>query len=228
MNKKIMLLALAAVSAAMVALPAAASATPAHISQIDTFTVTGGAGQLTRTDGTHVSCSGVGGSGSFETTTTGKVSLTFTGCKNNLGFNCTTSPDTAGTITANNLPFHLITLPEAGGMPKKGGVLITPDPNQPEVTPGKRRFAQFACFGVTVTVFGNGIIGTLDPGCGASATSWELTFESSSTGHQTDQSWTGVTYALESSIGEGSHETSSIDNITSKINFAASRTLSCT
>lgn len=228
MNRKIMLLALAAVSATMFALPTAASATDAHLSAIEDFTISGGAGSLTRTDGQNVSCTGLSGSGSFETTTTGTVSLTFSGCKNSLGLNCTTAPDGVGTITANSLPFHLITLPEEGGMPKKGGVLITPNPKEPHVTPGKTRFAQFACFGVPVTVFGNGIIGTLDPGCAASATEWELTFESATTGHQTDQKWTGVTYTLESSINHEKHETSSIDNVTSKIKFAKSKTLTCT
>lgn len=225
MNKKIMLLALAAVSA-LFALPGVASATPAHLSAAENFTVAGGAGTLTRTDGNTVSCTAVSGSGSLESTTTGSVSLTFTGCKNNLGFNCTSGADVAGTITAPNLPVHLITLPESGGMPKAAGVLITPPTGASQPTAGKPLFAEFTCFGVPVKVFGNGIIGTSE--CGKTGTSFPLNFASSSTGHQTDQLYTGTTYSLESKIGtNGAHETSSID-ASATINFAASKTLTCT
>jgi hypothetical protein len=212
MNKKIMLLALAAVSAAMFALPAAASATHAHIQTAgETFTVTVAPGTLTRTDGLHLTCTGGTGNGSFDlgSTTTGTVSLTFTGCKSAFG-HCQTKGTPTGVIHTGTYVFHLITLPVDGAMAKAPGLLITP--SGAAITPGQLLFSDFECVGSTVTVFGNGIIGTLDSACGGAASKTHtLTYGSSATGVQTDLTWTGVTYDLTSTFINASHITSSID-----------------
>ncbi|HEU4687220.1 MAG TPA: hypothetical protein VFS23_02610, partial [Vicinamibacterales bacterium] len=79
MRKKMALLALSVVSAALVALPAVATATPAHISGTEPFTIEKGAVETTvleTTTGEKIEClKGVSGSGSWHNTTTGTLTL---------------------------------------------------------------------------------------------------------------------------------------------------------
>jgi predicted secreted Zn-dependent protease len=91
MNKKLLSPVLAALSAAMFALPAVASAELAHIDKTGAFTVSGGAGNLTRPAGNNVGGTGVTGIGSFTATTTGKLTLTYTGVKST-SLGCTARP----------------------------------------------------------------------------------------------------------------------------------------
>jgi hypothetical protein len=217
MNKKIMMLALAAVSAAMFALPAVASAELAHIGATGAINVTGGAGTLTRADGNNVSGTGVTGVGSFTTTTKGKVVLTFTGAKStSLGVHCQTTGKPTGEIVTTELEFHLITVTK--NVP---GILITSNAGH---------FATFECAGATVSVNGPGILGEItSPACGGKATEAALSFTSAKAGTQTHTTWTGTTYDLESTIF-GVKATSSLDNTTSKIKFTdnVARELICT
>lgn len=222
--KKMMLLALAAASVAMFALPAVASAHPWHLSQTSTFTVSGPAGNLTTTSGTTVNCTSTKGSGSFTTTTGGNVTLSFHGC-NVGGLPCTSANQPSGTIVTNPAALAFDAIMIANNTP---GILITPT-SATEVTPGKKLFSEFNCFGLNTKVFGTGVIGTITtPGCGVASTTAGLSFTSSQAGHQKHLTWTGKTYDLEATTPGGSvHTTASID-ATATITFPAARSITCT
>lgn len=219
MSKKMILLALAAVSAAMFALPAVASATPNHLNATSTFTVHGPEGNLSTTDGKTVTCTTTTGSGNFSTTTGGSLNLIFHGCSTVvLGFkvSCTSTEPaggTSGTIKTTTLGFDLIT-PDAGG----NGILVTP--------PASAAFAHFACAGVNFTVEGNGIIGTLlSPACNASSTTATVDFNRAAGiqhGHQEHRLYTGTSYDLTSGGSTAAMDTHAT------ITFPAARTLVCT
>ena len=151
MSKKMMLLALSVVGAALFALPAVASATPAHISATENFTISSEkAATLEDDGGAKVTChNGLSGNGSFENTTTGTINLTFTGCTSS-GINCNSSGQESGVIVTTALPFHLVTLGSSAG------VLITPTAET------NNHFATFNCtIFVKKTVTGNGVLGTI-------------------------------------------------------------------
>lgn len=232
-----MLLSLATVSAGLLALPAFASALPAHISATTELSVSGGTGELKTTSGLSIHCSSLSNlGGAFTTTTTGTVRLAFHGCTDKtFGLHCQTTGQPTGTITlgavAAPLEFHLIMVEHPAGAAKRPGILITPNSAaKTETTVGVARklFAEFVCFGVTTKVIGNGIIGTIThPACGASSTTMGLAFQQSSNGVQTHQIYTGANYDLESSFGGGAHVTSSIVS-SATITFPAARALTCT
>jgi hypothetical protein len=222
MSKKMMVLALAVASAALFALPAAASAQSWHLNSTTTFSLTGAGGKLTSTDGLVVSCTSTTGSGSFSTTTEGTMSLILHGCTS-LGFACTTPGQSSGTITF-KVKFDGIMVST-----NNPGMLLTPDsPSSSTETNGKKFITDFSCIGISTKVYGNGVIGTLHsplPACGASASTWGLNFESSEkAGHQKDQVWTGTSYDL---ITSPSDATASLDD-TATLHFPAARTLTCT
>jgi hypothetical protein len=181
MSKKIMLLALAAVSVLVYALPSAASAAdiPLHLnpSPVGSKTVDGiGEAKLSTTSGLTVTCNSWSGSATFETGgTTGSLDLTFSGdCRENIfGTTCTSSGQPSGTIKTTTLPFHLNTLANS-----KPGVLVTP-------STGTTHFATFTCGFITTKVEGNGVIGTItSPECGKSSTSATISFKATSHGQQ--------------------------------------------
>jgi hypothetical protein len=222
MSKKMAVLALAVVSAALFALPAVASAQSWHLSQATTFSVTGAGGNLSTTGGTTISCTSTTGSGSFSTTTEGSVSVIFHGCAG-FGFACTTPGQSSGTIAisykfdriifATNKPALLLT---------QNGVSST------ELTPGQRFVTEFSCIGVSIKVYGKGAIATIhspaNP-CGASGTTWGLVFEKSAEGVQKHQLWTGTAY--DTITNAASHPTAALAG-TATMHFPASRTLTCT
>jgi hypothetical protein len=185
MKHKMILLALAAVSAVMFAVPAVASAGEWEIDSGKlplSFTASGGEATLTQEGvATKVICTANTGSGKYASKTTGEqLTLTFPGCKENVvNTSCTTADQTAGTIKTTDLTFHNImiasTAQKAGGTP---GILVTPNAGH---------FASFTCdFGfMSVEVTGNGIIGDISaPKCSESTKTATLTFESSATGVQ--------------------------------------------
>jgi hypothetical protein len=226
MHKKIMLLALAAVSAAMFALPAVASAETLHVSATGSFSISGGAGDLRTTSGLKITCTATSGSGVFTTTTGGNTTLTLHGCKDSFGFTCTGTGQPAGTIKL-EYKFDLVTIEGI----KSAGILMTPL-GATEVTPGRKVLQEFTCFGLTTTVFGNGIVGTITaPACGGSSKTATLSFKHSATnGHQQHTKVTGVSYDLETRVGSGGeHTTSSLEN-TATITYTdnTARTLTCT
>lgn len=198
--KKMILLALAAVSAVVLALPAMASAmiplhlnpTPAGSKTIDGV----GSAVLSTSGGTTTTCTGFGGSASFEAGgTTGTMNLTFTGCKESVfGTSCNSSGAASGTIVTTSLPFHLATL--AGKSP---GVLVTPNAGG-----AGNHFATFTCAGglVTVNVTGNGVLGTITaPACGTSSATATIKFEQSANGVQKHKTLEGT--ATEYSLMKG-------------------------
>jgi hypothetical protein len=227
MSKKMMVLALAAVSAAMFALPAVASAgtwnmTPAG----QTFTSTSKAETttiLTSTEHT-VKCTSSTGSGRYNagSTTNGVITLKFHGCKDEVGTNCTgeTAGEPAGTIsTTANLPFSNVYM-ETGHNP---GITISG-------IGAEKHFANFRCgFGLlTIKVEGT-IIGEVDSACNTASKTHALNFESPK-GHGI-QEWTQVTTTgtiddLTSTVN-GSPETASQDG-TGFTHFAEATTADCT
>lgn len=224
MSKKMMLLALSAVAAALFALPAVASATPAHISAAENFTVTKGAvsalGLLETTGGEKVECAGgVSGTGTFENTTTGTITLEFSGCANA----CQSSAAEGGTPVANQirttaLPFHLIT-----GSTTNAAILITPNA-------ATGVFAHFNCaFGfVQRTVKGNGVIGTItSPNCGAAAAKTGVVKFEQTAGVQKHTTYTGVTYGLTSGPPAGPFVPAG-EQAEGQLHFANAKSIVCT
>ena len=219
--KKLMLLALAAISALLV-VPTFASAAPIHAQthaggNPGAFTVTGGTSQLVRTSGSGSHGEAVGGSGTFENTTTGTVKLTFHKVTSALG-NCGSTTEGhaelagGGTVTTTTLPFHLVTLP--GGQP---GILITS---------ANGHFATYRCGGITINVNGTGILGTItSPACGGTSSNAVLSF-SQTAGVQNHKSYTGATYNLTSTILGSTVESGM--TATAAIGFGGARTLICT
>jgi hypothetical protein len=177
--KKMMLLALAAASVAMFALPAVASAGAPVVDcgASCKFSVHGGTSVLSRSDNLTVTCTANTGTGEFEAGgTTGKLQLTFTGCKESV-FNssCNTTGSASGTIVTTPLTFHTAYLTDAKTTP---GVLVTSNANH---------FSTFKCFGgfVTTEVTGNGVLGHLSsPACNGSSSAYKLKFEATAHGQQ--------------------------------------------
>jgi hypothetical protein len=229
MSKKIMVLTLSMVCAAMFALPAAVSASLSHISNgTETFTLSGKdhPAQLSSTSGTTISCTEVGGSGKFETTTTGTVQLTF-------GPTCTTilfgvtdhcqslaqgAPHnfatSTGIVRSTTLPFHLVT--EDSG---HQAILLTPN--------ASGAFAHWECetiFGnIEFTITGNGLLGEITtPACGNRGKTMTIDFISPAHGLQALTKVTGVTYNLK----KGEEVAAQTGEAT--ITFAGEPTFTCT
>jgi len=226
MSKKMMVLALAVVSAALFALPAVASAQTWHLDTTSSFSISGSGGTLTSSVAS-LTCSSTTGSGSFSTTTEGTVSVVFHSCKVASFFNCTTPGQSPGTIKL-SAKFDGIML--GTNLP---GILLTPHTSvepTPVSAPGWKVFSEFECeggFGV-VKVFGKGSIGTITaPACGTASTTATLAYSSSATGVQQHQSWTGSPFDLKSTISPTSHPTASLDG-TATMTFPAARTMTCT
>src|SRR3954452_3194300 len=157
MSKKIMLLALAVVSAALFALPAMASAHENHITGATgkTFKGTGGAGSLVAEGEPTINSVSVGSSGEFTSETTGKVTLEFKESNATiLGVKlpCRSAGAASGVITTTNV-FHLITVEEKEPTKGKPAILVTPP------------FPTLICgSGLSERKFqvgGNGVIGTI-------------------------------------------------------------------
>lgn len=223
MSKKLMLVALAAFSALMFALPAVASAEVWHIDTAEEFTAEGGQATLTVRPNsagesvTEVTCSTNSASGVYENTTTGKeLTITFHGCHIvGSAATCTTSGQPSGTIKTTDLTFHNIMID-----PEVPGILITSNAGH---------FASFVCGGfIPVAVNGNGIIGEVERNCGESANGGGLLFESSSTGVQKYMQVTtaGTKFDL-SSTSLGTTRTASED-ATGTIGFEGEQTINCT
>ena len=231
MNKKIMLLALGAVSAVVLALPAMASALiPLHINPMAQGTVvpvTTPAGapkpflsslNTSNNSTSRITCDSVTGTATFNAGgTTGTLNLTFgPNCNANPpGVACrSTSPnETAGNIATTGLPFHLVTLPG-----KAPGVLVTPS--------GDGSFAHIICSILAFTVTGNGVIGRIEnPECGKSSTTADVVFEQSAEGIQKHTTVEGTPDHW--SLKKGTEHAA--QNATARLTFPApARELVCT
>lgn len=180
--RKVITGALAALSA-MLALPALASATPAHLSPVPegNFALHGGAMELTRKAGGGYTATTLSGAGSFETTTTGTLTLTIHGTKNGASL-CTSAGQPTGTVTTTELPFHLVMLGT-----NQPGILITPGSNE-----------HFFSCGSSFEWGGNGLLGTIvQPECGEESGTMVLRFPGSA-GTQQHLIYTEGEYTLKS------------------------------
>jgi hypothetical protein len=184
MKHKLMMLALAAVSAALFALPSMASAAEWDIDSesgaLPTFTSKGGVAKLSSSGfGAFlpVECTANTGSGKYTTQTTSSVTLTFTGCKQ-AGNTCTTAGQAAGTIKTTELVSHNIMIESTAQVANgTAGLLITPN---------NGHFATFECGGSKFVVGGNGIVGHIEkPVCGGAFQSTAtVVFKTVSSGNQ--------------------------------------------
>ena len=227
-----MLLALAAVSAVMFALPAVASAESWHITKAEKFSASGAAATLTvdpleaGESVNEIECENNSASGEYENTTTGKnLAITFTGChvKGSQSSTCTTPGQASGTIKTTVLTFHNIMLEQTPT--RIPGILITSNAGH---------FASFTCIilfiPVAVEVNGNGIVGEVEKECGTSSKEAGLKFESVATG---TQRWTktgteGPNYFL-TSVASNDNKTRTVsEDATGTIKFGSSQTVNCT
>jgi hypothetical protein len=189
MSKKIMLLALAVASVAMFALPAAASAQEIHLEGVKSFTGTAGAGSLSAEGEPTITCESGDIEGTVETGgTTGTISLDFTGCHTTVfGFTakCRTTGSALDNTIKNSGTFHLITTTDGPA------ILVTP------------ATTTIVCAGISNTIVHGNIIGTItSPKCGAESKSMTTSFGASGT-TQNHTLYTGVTYNLTATTGEG-------------------------
>jgi len=214
MSKKMMLLALAVVSAAFFALPAIASAQEIHSEPGEAFTVNGAGGELRAEGEPTVTCSGTGGEGKFDvgSSTTGSSTLDFTGCHTTVfGFTaaCKSEGSAVANTIANTGTFHLITIES-----KVPGVLITTNETV------------IVCAGISkITVTGS-VIGTMSQKCGESSKENTLTFSATGTA-QNQSTYTGTKYVLQSRTGSGEEKASAL--VGSATNTSAkAQTLNCT
>jgi hypothetical protein len=221
MNKKIMLLALALVSAALFAMPAMASAAENHIEGATgkAFTGTGPEGSLEASGEPTIKCTSTTSTGSFTSETTGNVSLTFETCSATIlgvSLHCRTSTEATGVIKVANV-FHLITISTIA----KPGILVTPP--FPTIICGEG-FSERK-----IQVGGTGVIGTVtSPACGASSASGSVSYTSSG-GSQEHKLFTGTTYDLTNTTEGGSAVTAGINgSATMSFTDGVSRKLVCT
>jgi len=217
MSKKIMLLALAAVSAAVFALPAAASATEAHIDGVTSFTGTFGLSTLTAKEEPTITCEGPNHvTGKFDTgsTTTGTIELDFTACHTKdpifgATIKCRTSGSPLDNTIKSSGAFHVITTNN------KPGILVTPVATS------------VVCAGIsTVKVAGN-IIGTItSPACEVESKSLVTSFKAAGA-VQEDKSYTGTNYNLTSQTGEGAIKEAGLE-ATATLESATAGKITCT
>jgi hypothetical protein len=221
MSKKIMLLALAVVSAALFALPAMATANENHIEGATgkAFTGSGPEGSLEATSEPTIKCTSTTASGSFTSETTGNVSLTFETCSATIlgvSLHCRTAAEGTGVIKISNV-FHLITISTIA----KPGILVTPP--FPTIICGEG-FSERK-----IQVGGNGVIGTVtSPACGASSATLNVSF-SATASSQEHKLFTGTSFDLTSTTEGSSAVTAGLNGTASmKFNDNVSRKLVCT
>jgi hypothetical protein len=237
MSKKLMMLALAAVSAAMFALPAVASAGNWHLEKATggatgpELAVTGGASTLS-TSGNFLTVKGTGMSGTAKfnenSTTTGVITaesngvkggLKFTGVTS-LGFPCNSTGQVvnSGIVLTTPLAFHLEKIET-----ETPGLLVTPNGGGAE----PNHFASFSCAGIPSVVRGNGVFGDVTNKCSEETEKGTAVFQT--TGVNGVQKYkqvttTGTSYSLEASTNGGAFGpaameiTTTMTGVKSKVN----------
>jgi hypothetical protein len=215
MSKKTMLLALMVASAAMFALPAAASAQEIHLEGVTSFEGTGGAGSFTAEGEPTFTCESTDIQGTVSAGgTTGTFSADTTGCHLTV-FGFTAKCHTSGSALDNTIKsagtFHLITI--KNGVP---GFLATPDTTT------------IVCAGISNTVIHGNIISTItSPACGVEST--ESTVKAVATGSTQEHSiYTGVSFNLTTTTGEGGTSKSAGITATGTFKSATAGKLNCT
>src|SRR4051794_32983245 len=195
MSKKIMLLALTVVSAALFILPAMTTAAEIHIEGATGKTATASAagGNFVSSGEPTITCMTLAASGSFTSETTVSVDQSYGGCSTTIlgvTLHCRTTTEGTGVIKTSNV-FHLITIDTIS----KPGILMTPP------------FSTVICgegFSERkLQVDGNGAIGTVtSPACGGSSSSMTISF-SAPGASQEHKLYTGTSYQT-STTTEGS------------------------
>jgi hypothetical protein len=230
MTKKMMLLALAAVSAAMFALPAVASAGEPVIDPASgkfplTFTSAGGHSELRANEEPPITCTSNTGTGKYTSGTTGEIALTFHGCTTSFfGFpvSCNSAGQPSGTIKTNTSVFHNVYVTDAKTNP---GVLVTP-PTSPAGL-----YTTIICGGfASIEVRGNGIIGELtSPKCGAVAQKTAtLNFAATGSSQTLKKvTATGTEYSLSSTTESSGKVTTSCEVAEGTVTYAENATLTC-
>jgi hypothetical protein len=183
MSKKIVFLALAAVSASMFALPAAASAGEWKIDcpggkATCTFTTSGGHAELRAVEEPTITCTSHTGSGTATNEgTTATVEGTFKGCKA-VGFvPCNTSGAASGEIKVASSVAHAVYLEDNK---TKLGVLATP------------ATTTVICSGLSSIDVTGSVIGELTQGCNVESETFNGT-ATSAAGNEKTQKWEQVT-----------------------------------
>jgi hypothetical protein len=201
MNKKLMLLVAGALAAlAFTALPGIASAQETALRCLGagpcTYTIAGGAGSFSLSNGDTLYCTSVNGSGELtglnaeRESTTNSTRLLFHGCKETntfFKFACTTPGHPSGTMTTNVTVGHSVKL-NAAEAPNEAGILIT-NVNMTMTCAG----------GFAATTKTGSLIGEMEKKCGPGSKGKELKGEFRSSGHgsQTPRVYTGITYDLQ-------------------------------
>jgi hypothetical protein len=214
MSTKKMLLTLAVASAAVFALPAAASAQEAHIEGITSFTGTasavalGASGEPTFTCDSADITNGVVNAGG----TTGSMGLDFTGCHTSV-FGFTAKCRTTGSALDNTIlssgVFHMITVSN------KPGMMVTLAPTV------------IICAGISSITYEGNLIGTLtSPACGVASNTMTVAFVAAGA-VQNDKSYTGVNYNLTAQTSGGAKLEAGL-NSTATLSSAAAAKVNCT
>lgn len=186
MKHKMMLLALAAFSAALFALPSVASAgewtmdCPSGKATCS-FSTSGGHAELRAVNEPTITCTSSTGSGSVSSGgKTGTFAMTFKGCTATLFFtvSCKTTGAESGEIKVASSVSHNVYLEPEKTTP---GLLVTPAPTE------------IVCGGFSnITVTGNGLLGDLTAACNAEAETFTVDFAADSKNPET-QDWEEVT-----------------------------------
>jgi len=189
MSKKLMLLALAVVSAAAFALPAGASATEIHLTNATGFSGTAGKGSLTAEGEPVITCLGPSHvTGNLETGgTTGTIHLDFTECHTFVGgftIKCRTEKSALTNTITTTGTFHLITI-----VPEKPAILVTPV------------HTTVICAGISNTTVTGNLIGTITkPKCGETSKSMTIDFNAAGS-VQEHKTYTEKPYNLTAQTG---------------------------
>jgi len=217
MSKKMMLVALALVSATAFAVPAGAAAAELHLTNVTSFSGTFSTGTLTAKEEPVVTCGEAANQNHVTGTvntggTTGNITLDFTAC-HIVVLGITLQCKTAGAPLFNTIKssgsFHLITTNE------KPGILVTPEPTTVECENTQ-----------PIKVAGN-VIGTItSPACGVPNNNMTIKFSASGP-TQEHKSYTGASYNLTSQTGTGTiKEAAQVSESTTSSSTAG--TLDCT
>ena len=190
MNKKMMILGLAVVSAVAVAFSAGASAQEIHLTNVTSSVGTFGNSTFTAKEEPVTTCEGPNHITTTTSTggTTGTIHIDYTNCHTNVGgftIKCRTAGSALDNTTTFSGVWHFITFNE------KPAILVTPE------------HTTVICAGISNDTLTGNIIGTItSPACGVAST--KMTIKFSATGPtQEHKSYTGVNYNLTSQTGTG-------------------------
>jgi hypothetical protein len=214
MSKKTMLLALAVASVAMFALPAAASALEIHLDNVTSFSGTAGASSLAAEGEPTITCESGDVEGTVEAGgTTATFSLDFTGCHTTV-FGFTAKCRTTGSALDNTIKSggtkHFITTSDG---PASLWTLTT---------------TTITCAGISNTIVHGSVIATLIfPQCNSESKELTEKFVGSGSTQEHDI-YTGVTYTLTETTGEGGTAKAAALTSTLTTKSATTGKLTCT